>query len=635
MNKTKLLLSMFVMFMLIFSACTNINDPDDKKDPKALPFIVTFETNMGGFTTQNVLGDEVWEHSVQYKYMMISGFVNQTNKANEDWLISPEIDLTEVDSAKLSFDYIARYFGILATEATVWVSENYSEGLPVTASWSQLVTEPLVSVSDWNTWTTSEVSLTTYAGKKIKIAFKYLSTTTKAGTWEIKNFKVEEGDIVAPNPPEGLNLCDDTTTPFTSLFENFDGVVNNADISLPGWKVVQVLGDRNWQGKIFTSTPNETYAQATAHNGGAPNYENWLITPPLNVGAATSKTLSFKTAKAFWTATSSLKVFVLKCEGGTTTQTEITSAYIVKETDTDHVFVSSGSIDLSAYSGTIYIGFQYIALGGSGNSTTFRIDDVWFNNTATTVSINSQAVSAAIISEAYIYNVTTNVMNPVGNTVITATGLPAWAAFTDNGNGTASITGTPNALGTHNVTITATNNSIVATQPYTLTVTNAPVAGVNLVVNSGFEDWTGALPVGWDNATYNTGVVKETTIVKSGSNSVKHISGGTALKIQQEVDVTGGKTYQISYWYLDNSPKAKTRMWSFWLAGSSTLTDHVTSLRPDDYSTNNAEWVKKELTLVAPATATKFRFEVRSYRESTTLDGDPIYYDDFSVVEVQ
>lgn len=638
MNRFKLFGSALLALAFSFSACNNLNDPNDPKDPDpALPFSVTFEANMGGFTAQNVSGDQVWEHSTQYKYAMITGYVNQTDNANEDWLISPEIDLSEVTEAKLTFDHVARYFADIATEATLWVSEDYVDGLPSTATWTQLTTPAFSNASSWTLASSGEISLTAWAGKEIRIAFKYISTAAKAGTWEVKNFYVQEGEAQGEEPnTEGVELCGDETAAVTTLLEDFNEVVNNADMDLPGWKVISVLGDRNWQGKVYTSGAiTETYVQATAHNGTAASYEYWLVTPPLNLDAADSKNFSFSSSKAYWTATSSLKVYVLKCVDGVTTRTEITTANIAKESDTDHAFVPSGSIDLSAYSGTVYIGFQYIALGGPSNSTTFKIDDVMFSVSGTTVVLNSSAPATAKVGEAYSYNITTNVINPNGATTISATGVPSWATFTDNGDGTASIAGTPDAVGSHAISIVATNNSVSDTQDYTLVVTEPTAAGENLLVNPGFEDWTGDLPVGWDNATYNTGVVKETTIVRSGTNSVKHISTSSALKIQQEVEVTGGKTYNISYWYLDNAPKSKSRPWSYWVAGSSTVTDHATDLRPDTYSTDSADWVKVEFTLTAPASATKFRFEVRSYRESTTLSGDPIYYDDFSVTEVQ
>ena len=154
----------------------------------------------------------------------------------------------------------------------------------------------------------------------------------------------------------------------------------------------------------------------------------------------------------------------------------------------------------------------------------------------------------------------------------------------------------------------------------------------NLVTNPGFENWTAALPTAWDNATYNTGITKEASIVHGGNFSVKQDATATN-KLQQEVTIEGGKTYRISYWYLDNTPNARTRPWIFWVDGTTTLNDHVNDLRPSTYSVDNVEWQQYSKTLLAPATANKLRFEVRTYKEGD--NSGFIYFDDFEVVEVK
>lgn len=151
----------------------------------------------------------------------------------------------------------------------------------------------------------------------------------------------------------------------------------------------------------------------------------------------------------------------------------------------------------------------------------------------------------------------------------------------------------------------------------------------NLVINPGFEIWTAALPTAWDNATYNTGI---TSIVHGGNFSVKQDATATN-KLQQEITIEGGKTYRISYWYLDNTPNARTRPWIFWVDGTTTLNDHVNDLRPSTYSVDNVEWQQYSKTLLAPATANKLRFEVRTYKEGD--NSGFIYFDDFEVVEVK
>lgn len=163
-----------------------------------------------------------------------------------------------------------------------------------------------------------------------------------------------------------------------------------------------------------------------------------------------------------------------------------------------------------------------------------------------------------------------------------------------------------------------------------------PTPTGNLVQNPGFEDWTGDLAASWDNS-YNTpkaGITKSTDIKHSGNNALKQVSASSTSKIQQEVAITGGKTYRISYWFLDNDTKASTRMWSSWISGSTVLTDNKAELQQEAYSKENADWKQVTLTLKAPVTADKFRFEVRTYKQSADNLGGFIYYDDFEIVEV-
>lgn len=158
-----------------------------------------------------------------------------------------------------------------------------------------------------------------------------------------------------------------------------------------------------------------------------------------------------------------------------------------------------------------------------------------------------------------------------------------------------------------------------------------PEPGINLLTNPGFEDWTSKLPTAWDNATYNTGeIVKETSIKHGGNNSLRQTSASGTNKIQQEVAVTPGKKYRLSYWYLDNDNKARTRCWFAYNSG-----DPSTGMQPNDYSTDNPEWQQVVVEITVPEGATILRFEARTYRESTTQVGGYIYYDDMEMVEIQ
>ncbi len=157
-------------------------------------FSETFAASIGNFTNQSIVGgDQVWAFSATYKCAVMSGYINATKLyvPNEDWLISPEIDLSKSTTPKLIFEHVTAYFGDVTNETTVWISENYSSGLPSTATWTQLPTPGFVSASNYTFVSSGELSLAAYTGKKIKISFKYTSSATKAGTWEIKNLVVK------------------------------------------------------------------------------------------------------------------------------------------------------------------------------------------------------------------------------------------------------------------------------------------------------------------------------------------------------------------------------------------------------------------------------------------------------------
>lgn len=174
--------------------------PADKED---VIFSYEFAKDLGKFTQFSVTGAEEWAVDSKYGYAMITGYVSASkeNHANEDWLISPEISLAGQDAAKMTINHVGRYFGNMATEATVWVSENYTEGNPNDATWTQ-VPCAFVEAKDWTLADSKEMDLTPYVGKNIRVAFKYIATDKKAGTWEIKSVTIEKGQAVEEPTPE-------------------------------------------------------------------------------------------------------------------------------------------------------------------------------------------------------------------------------------------------------------------------------------------------------------------------------------------------------------------------------------------------------------------------------------------------
>lgn len=156
-------------------------------------FEESFTSNFPNWVKYSVTGAQVWSLDTTFgnpgSCAKMSGFAT-TNVANEDWLISPAIDLTTKTSASLSFDSATKFAG---DPIQALISTNYTgSGNPTTATWTA-VTGTLSPSTGSYVWTGSgAIDITAIgAGHKIYVAFKYTSSNTAAATWEIDNVKVK------------------------------------------------------------------------------------------------------------------------------------------------------------------------------------------------------------------------------------------------------------------------------------------------------------------------------------------------------------------------------------------------------------------------------------------------------------
>lgn len=159
-----------------------------------------------------------------------------------------------------------------------------------------------------------------------------------------------------------------------------------------------------------------------------------------------------------------------------------------------------------------------------------------------------------------------------------------------------------------------------------LTFAFTPLKAQNMVVNGDLEQWTGGVPNNWDHVE---NITQESTIVHDGLYSARHQSASGTQDFGHEyiTGITEGASYTLSYYYYDNDPNAKTRVWSKFLdAGGATVGTTIES----DYSTDSPNWVLYTNDVIAPAGATQFYLEVRVYKEAA--EGGYVYYDDFNFV---
>ena len=152
----------------------------------------SFDNTFGSFTAQSVLGDQAWKadkFNDKPGYLKMSAFVNGASLANEDWLVSPAIDLSK--ERTLTFDQAIgpanQDLSNAADQYTVWVSSDYTNDVQ-TATWTQVnITYP--AASGWS-FTTTTAKLPA-VGKNARVAFKYKNEAgAKTITWEINNLSI-------------------------------------------------------------------------------------------------------------------------------------------------------------------------------------------------------------------------------------------------------------------------------------------------------------------------------------------------------------------------------------------------------------------------------------------------------------
>lgn len=177
-------------FQLFIRDTKDVDFTANRCDPL---FEETFTTNnFDQWTIKDVKGAQAW-HIVTFgnpaPSAKISGFSSGA-KENEDWLISKAIDLSKVSGATLTFDNVKRFNG---TDIEVFYSKNYNGGDPNDAAntWTKLNPTLDTNTGSWTSWTASgDLDVSAAAGGNLFIAFKYVSSTSSAATFEIDNVKV-------------------------------------------------------------------------------------------------------------------------------------------------------------------------------------------------------------------------------------------------------------------------------------------------------------------------------------------------------------------------------------------------------------------------------------------------------------
>jgi hypothetical protein len=152
-----------------------------------------FETagSLAPFTQVSITGDQIWN---QYtfsgsSFARISGFASGA-KDNEDWLISPAVNISSAESVMLSF-LTARDFdgGTFVVKVSSNFSGTYTATDIASAAWTDITSNFALSADNYEWIQSGEFSLAAYTGN-VYIAFVYTSTTEGAATWEVDDVRI-------------------------------------------------------------------------------------------------------------------------------------------------------------------------------------------------------------------------------------------------------------------------------------------------------------------------------------------------------------------------------------------------------------------------------------------------------------
>ena len=157
---------------------------------------LTTQASFNKFTEVSVLGTEKWHFdSSKSSYgAQMSGYTSGASHENEDWFISPAMDLTGKSNVVITFEHARGPEGSMSVPVsnyTLWITTNYTSGSPSTATWTQL-TIPTHGTAAWGFVSSGNITIPSdKLSSTTRFAFKYVCNNTESATWEVKNVVVK------------------------------------------------------------------------------------------------------------------------------------------------------------------------------------------------------------------------------------------------------------------------------------------------------------------------------------------------------------------------------------------------------------------------------------------------------------
>ncbi len=153
-----------------------------------------FEETLGSWTSYSVTGDAAWESgsfSGQF-FAEINAFDSGNFPDNEDWLISPAINLDMYEDEVLTFENAENFAG---PDLELFYSTDYpgpSSDPSTNGTWIDITDQATWSPGGYEFVSSGEIDLSGIEGNQVYFGFKYLASNDLAGKlWRVDSLIIK------------------------------------------------------------------------------------------------------------------------------------------------------------------------------------------------------------------------------------------------------------------------------------------------------------------------------------------------------------------------------------------------------------------------------------------------------------
>ena len=163
--------------------------------------------------------------------------------------------------------------------------------------------------------------------------------------------------------------------------ESFNSATDNTNLNIANWINYAEAGTELWTEQVYGGNG---YAEFSAYATGESSNIGWLISPGIDMDAQDGEVLNLQTEYAYPdTGHYPLEVFVSTDfngeESGIATATWEPLTVVIAHPDVTSdwfSWVDSGTVDLSSYTGTLYVAFKYTGSDTSNQNSTIHVENV-------------------------------------------------------------------------------------------------------------------------------------------------------------------------------------------------------------------------------------------------------------------